>query len=426
MESRLIDLAFPYQRDFISAGQKKKIWLSSRQIGKSWSLAFIAVYKALSRKNGLSLCISTGARAAAELVKKCEQMACAANALAGNGLDYVSSADGIRFGNGSRVLSLPSGNPAALRGYSAQAVLIDECAFIERPYEVYSAILPTLTRDKDSELIVTSTPAGKSGLFWDLWNGADESWYRQKTTIEDAVRQGLKVDVDKLRGALPDPEVFDMEYMAKFADSFSEFMDLNLIDYVDSVPEGVTARWLGMDVGSTGDRTAIVTIAQTGDVFYLEDITVLRKASYEDQLGVLGNLHARNSYQAGLVDQNGIGSAVAEFAQKKVSSRIKGYTWTAQNKTPGYEAVRAAFLDHKLKICRKWKTAVELDFQNVHRVVSEAGKVSFEAGRNSQGHSDVTSALVLAMQAARGNPANFKQPVTWKMPSAFGGWSTRF
>jgi hypothetical protein len=120
-----------------------------------------------------------------------------------------------------------------------------------------------------------------------------------------------------------------MEYMAKFADSFSEFMDLNLIDYVDSVPEGITARWLGMDVGSTGDRTAIVTLAQAGDVFYLEDITVLRKASYEDQLGVLGNLHARNSYQAGLVDQNGIGSAVAEFAQKKVSSRIKGYTWTA-------------------------------------------------------------------------------------------------
>lgn len=44
---RLIDLALPYQRDFILAKSKRKLWLSSRQIGKSWSLAFIAVEKAL-------------------------------------------------------------------------------------------------------------------------------------------------------------------------------------------------------------------------------------------------------------------------------------------------------------------------------------------------------------------------------------------
>ena len=44
---RLIDLALPYQRDFILAKSKRKLLLSSRQIGKSWSLAFIAVEKAL-------------------------------------------------------------------------------------------------------------------------------------------------------------------------------------------------------------------------------------------------------------------------------------------------------------------------------------------------------------------------------------------
>ena len=43
----LIDLALPYQRDFILAKKKRKLWLCSRQIGKSWSLAFIAVEKAL-------------------------------------------------------------------------------------------------------------------------------------------------------------------------------------------------------------------------------------------------------------------------------------------------------------------------------------------------------------------------------------------
>lgn len=174
----LIDIALPYQKQFILSPKKKKIWVSSRQIGKSFTLAFLAVYKALSRKNGLSLCISTGARSANELVKKCEQMAQAVKQLSNGEIDYMPSADAVKFSTGARVLSLPSGNPAGLRGYTASATLIDECAYIERPYDVYSAIVPTLTRDPDAEIIVASTPAGKNGLFWDLWSNTDDTWYK--------------------------------------------------------------------------------------------------------------------------------------------------------------------------------------------------------------------------------------------------------
>lgn len=176
-------------------------------------------------------------------------------------LCYTTSADTIKFANGCRVISLPSGNATALRGWTAQCILIDECAFIERPNDVYSSIVPTLTRDKDAELIVASTPAGKKGLFWDLWNNADNTWHKQCTTILDAQSQGLDVDIDALKKMTIDPEMFDIEYMCKFADSYSDFIDLSLIDYYDELPKEIKARYLGMDVGSTSDRTAIVTLA---------------------------------------------------------------------------------------------------------------------------------------------------------------------
>lgn len=67
----LLDMALPYQREFVLAPQKRKIWNSGRQCGKSWALSLIAAQKALSRSHGLSLCISTGARAASELIAKC-------------------------------------------------------------------------------------------------------------------------------------------------------------------------------------------------------------------------------------------------------------------------------------------------------------------------------------------------------------------
>lgn len=208
-------------------------------------------------------------------------MAEAAKLMSSGLLSYTASADCVKFSNGSRVLSLPSGNPSALRGYSAQAILLDECAFIERPDDVFAAIAPTLTRDPDAELIVASTPAGKSGFFWKLWNEAGDDWYKQRTTVDDAVAQGLEVDIAELEKLVGDPEIFDIEYRCKFADSWSSMVDLRLLDWYDELPEGAKTAYLGMDVGSTSDRTALVTLRELLDTLYVDDIVVMHKASYE-------------------------------------------------------------------------------------------------------------------------------------------------
>ena len=382
--------------------------------------------KAAIKQNGLALCVSTGARAASELVKKCIQMAEAVKMLSNGLLDYSASADCVKFSNGSRVLSLPSGNPSALRGYSAQAILLDECAFIERPDDVFAAIAPTLTRDPDAELIVASTPAGKSGFFWKLWNEAGDDWYKQRTTIDDAVAQGLEVDIAELEKLVGDKEVFDIEYRCKFADSWSSMIDLKLLDWYDELPDGAKTAYLGMDVGSTSDRTALVTLKELLGTFYVDDIVVMHKASYESQMSIVKQLHEREKYTSGYIDQNGIGSALAEFVSKQISSRLRGFTWTGSNKTPSYEALRAAIFDHKIKFSSKFRSIIEEDFQNVHRIVSETGKVQFEAGRSKQGHSDVTSAIVLALQAAKDNPVNLVEPQSYMRFSSLGQWHSRF
>ena len=82
-------------------------------------MAFIAAYKALAHKNGLSLMISTGGRAASELIKKVHLFGEAVKQLTHGAITYIPSADSCKFSNGSRIVSLPSGNPTALRGWSA-------------------------------------------------------------------------------------------------------------------------------------------------------------------------------------------------------------------------------------------------------------------------------------------------------------------
>lgn len=116
-------------------------------------------YEMCKKPGALGLCISTGARAASELLEKCRKMAEAIKVLSKGSFAYTSNSESVTFSNGSRILSLPS-NPDGLRGYTADVVAIDEAAFVPDIDECYQAILPTLTRNKNAKLFVCSTPAG--------------------------------------------------------------------------------------------------------------------------------------------------------------------------------------------------------------------------------------------------------------------------
>lgn len=79
--------------------------------------------------------------------------------------------------------------------------------------------------------------------------------------------------------------------MCKFAADFSSLVDTSILDFTDCHSSAI-ARWMGMDVGSASDRTAIVTLAELSDhTFFVEDIVMLHKASYEHQLDILRQLH---------------------------------------------------------------------------------------------------------------------------------------
>lgn len=205
----LKDTLLPYQKTFADSPKRFKLFLSGRQLGKSHLIGYELVKSALNSKNGTSACVSTGARAASELLLKAKLYAEAVKIATNGKITYEASHDAIRFSTGSRVLSLPN-NPDGLRGGSYCMVAMDEAAFIEHPEDVFQAIAPTLTRNQTSQFILASTPAGMNGWFYEKYCEAlaSEDWYVQITTIEDAVRNGLNVNIDELHKLVPDPDVF--------------------------------------------------------------------------------------------------------------------------------------------------------------------------------------------------------------------------
>lgn len=398
------------------------MWISSRQIGKSHTLAGLLVYKALSKQNGLSLCISTGSRAASEIIRKCAMFAEAVKLLSNSSIDYTQSFDQIKFSNGCRVISLPSSDDGStLRGWTSVCTVLDEAAFIPKLNIQLNAIAPTLTRDPNSELIFATTPAGMNGDFYKLYQDAlhDPAWYVQTTTIHDAIQQGLKVDIEALHTLCPDPEVFAQEYECKFLSEYNSFIDLSLLEYADDCQQS-KACYSGFDIARTGDKSAIVDLVQLpDDSYFVRDIIMLSKMKYDEQINTFKQLYAQKKWNSGYVDAVGIGGPVAETLHDKISAKIQPFTWTASNKPPAYEYLRSLIFDHKIKFASHLKSLIETDFANVSRIVSENGQIKIIAAHTTAGHSDATSALVLALQAAKQNPANFVMPMPWAFRSRF-------
>ena len=422
---KLLDTFLPYQKSFFCNPAKRKIWISSRQIGKSFCLGGMLVQTALSTQNGLSLCISTGAKAASEIIMKCIQFAKAVEVLTDKAITFRSSFDGVKFSNGSRVLALPSSTDGAnLRGWTVTGcVAIDEAAFIRNLDSIMQAIAPTLSRSQTAQLVIASTPAGKNGKFYDMWKAAqnDPSWYAQSTTIHDAILAGLDVDLDSLHKLCPDREVFAQEYECVFQSSLDNMLDPELIEETDSIPENANGTWLGIDIGRQHDRTSIVAVKQLGDKLYVDSIKTLHKCEYQKQLDEFAkHVQMQKGFVAGYIDAGGIGSAVAEFAGQKISPKLKPFIFTATSKTPAYELFRSKVMQRgQILFSPEAAKLARADVLNVSRIVTESGQVRYTAESNAEGHGDIISGIVLALQAWHDFPIQVSLPIPYARPTSF-------
>lgn len=130
----------------------------------------------------------------------------------------------LRFGNGSRVLALPS-TVDSIRGYSAKLVLIDEAAFTDD--DVLAKVMPMLSNTR-GRLLCPSTPNGDRGWWRDAWKSDSSAWTRLTVSIEDLPRLS-PLEIARQRELLH-PNQFRQEYLLEFLDTDAQFYDTETIE----------------------------------------------------------------------------------------------------------------------------------------------------------------------------------------------------
>ncbi len=171
----------PWQATAMRSEAPRILMNCSRQTGKSFVAAVLAVHRALYLAPSLILLLSRALRQSQELFRKVlEVYRCLDNPVA----PEVETMLRLELDNGSRIISLP-GKEHSIRGFSGVNLLvIDEGA--RGLDELYFSVRPMLAVS-GGRLIGLSTPFGTRGWFYEAWR-SEEPWERYEVPATECPR----------------------------------------------------------------------------------------------------------------------------------------------------------------------------------------------------------------------------------------------
>ena len=210
----------------------------------------------------LILLISPTLRQSSELFRKTRVLLdCVAN----RSVDVRRTSTEIELANGSSIVSLPGGNPDAIRGYSAPDLIVeDESAFVGDG--TFRASRPMLATNPNARHLLLSTPYGRRGHFYELWLGDDPNWRRLMIRSEDCPR----ISADFLAGEkrVLGERSFEQEYRCTFLESATAVFPSDLIERLvddnrrrDVLPDAELSRRI-RDAKTAAEATELMR--QTG------------------------------------------------------------------------------------------------------------------------------------------------------------------
>lgn len=423
----------PYQKADIESSSRFTWSCWSRQVGKSFGKSFKRLTRALAYRRNQVL-LSAGARQSRELMEKVRQHVRALNVAS----DYFSfeeliggttySVERIELPGNLRIFALPA-NPDTARGYTGD-VFLDEFGIHRDSREIWGAMFPTVAR-VNGEIDVASTPKGKQGMFYEL--RSNPTFAHNVVTIEDAVRDGLKIDIAALRAGLGDDELFRQEFMCEFLDEGLAFLtyeqivrcedpelpgpvkigpDDDALGLIEEILERLRAGgefYAGMDIGRRKDLTVFWIWERVGTQLITRGVIEMSNRTFHDQYAVLSAIMKCPGAKGLSIDETGLGMAIAEAAEQdfgawridkvnfsRSTTNAKGDNVPVKQKLA--EQFRIRVQDATVTI--PGAESIRNDWHSIQRAVTTGGTIRYRAESTPDGHADRFWAAALGVDAA--------------------------
>ncbi len=390
---------FDYQQDFMDHPSNRKAFVSGRQVGKSRSVAWYALWKAVTYPGSEILITAKAQRQSMELfnqVKKEMRQSEISNEDWGVQKDTRTE---IHFENGSRIVCLPVGRDGSnIRGYGTDLVIVDEAAFVKD--EIFQEVLAPMLAVGENEFILLSTPFGKKGFLYQRFD--DDDWYTKQvpTSANPMVDDEF---IEEQRRNLTNTQ-FKQEILGQFvesSDSFFQREELMNCASDELVDRESDITFMGVDLAAQGnDSSVYVCVDDNGHVFHIEDKS---EAPLTDAMGRIRELDTFYDFTKIVIDSTGLGEGVVDQVEEDLGRKVEGFKFTNDKKQSLYNTLKNTFQNGDISFYyvpgkndmagnKLFNQCLELTYS-----YTSGGKVRIE--HPSGGHDDYSDALALAVWA---------------------------
>lgn len=398
-----MSILYEYQKDIVKDVSRLAILKKSRQIGGTFAHAFKATQNAIFKKRN-QLVISNSQRQSRIVMAYVSKFV--------ESFKYLKEFRGLKFEidqsiekkfpaafGGASIFSLPP-NPETIRGFNGD-IFLDEFALYKNDKRVYEAIFPSITRGYD--LSISSTCFGMQNLFYDIFS--DEirfkDYVRKSLTIYDAIARGLTgIDIELLKNNF-DLDSWRQEFLTEFIDESTSYFPYALLRELFDDFEEVEIKgrcFIGIDVGRSHDRTAVLIIRQVGNLFYLTRKEVLANMKFPQQIQIISQIFYEEQPSRVLVDRGLIGMQLAETLADKYPF-VEGVNFVNTFIAEIVTNAKKIFEQKNFKMNEDKDLISEI--HSINKNVSESNLVSFKSKRDAKGHSDSAWALLLALYCTK-------------------------
>lgn len=428
---------WPHQEQVVLSGARTRVMCAGRQVGKTRTLAVLALHGAFTRADYRVLILSAGEDSARDLLAEIRALA-SAPLLGGSVFD--ENASRVVLSNGSSIRCVPA-SEKQVRGKSVDLLILDEAAQIAD--ELWRAARYSIIARPESRVVMASTPFGSQDRFFAqafrLGQGGAETYasFHWPSTLSPLVDASLLEDWRRT-----DPEwVYRQEVLAEWvADQQSYFAADELLeavaDYELVSPERARAVHAfgenfggaaGIDWGFSPDRSAVALVAPLEDhglngpesVFFVPWLEVTedrtRFTAFIDRLLVVARGYRVQMWAS---ETNGVGAPVTQQLQERLyqDRSIVAQPWVRpvhtdwRRKQSGFGAIKVLLQSGRLVLPRHAELTRQL--AALQFTYSETGLVRIAVPERA-GHDDLAMALMQAVSCL----------ATWSRHDVDPSWS---
>ncbi len=411
----------PYQKHLTRDPSRNRAINKSKKTGISTTIAGESIHKAYTRSGNQIVFVSTGQRIAEELLGKWYDM-----------IGTLPDALQVKFKtrnmqvaalpNGARIMSLPSSEPANIRGFGMRGpetdVYLDEFAFVANDKDLWIVVRDFLIIG--GRITLNSTPRGKRGKYYEIvdplqvvYRGLapkfDTIWSYHEIPYWQCPR--LMGQEKFLREGMTEID-FKQEYCTEFIDESLSFFPYELIwdrqkvhEWAGSGYKTKNPIYFGIDFGKTTSETIITVVEEIAPesykVIYMEELMGI---NYDEQVEIIKSLTTDYNPTLISIDASGPGGQTMEDIlkqEKYCGNIIQGYDLSATFKENIIIRLRMLMQRKKLEIPNKDMGEIAEKLENqlhgIQRTSTKMGLHTRYSGKEQTGMDDMAWSLALAV-----------------------------